>query len=218
MEVQSDRPTLLVLEPTVLAAELLAEWLQRRGLQIGGHFADCHKAWDYLAATHPDFALLDLQLTDCHTMTFIQRARAANVTTRFIVLADRADSRLASDLIRAGANGYFLRTGRPLDLLDAIRQVRAGGVYLAPGLTLRTGPALAAVPKLSDPLSQLSLREHQVFSLLVEGVRAKEIAARLELSPKTVDTYRSNLMRKLGIGDVPGLVKLAIQRQMISAR
>jgi DNA-binding NarL/FixJ family response regulator len=67
-----------------------------------------------------------------------------------------------------------------------------------------------------DPLDMLSAREYQVFSLLVEGVRAKEIAARLELSPKTVDTYRASLMRKLDIHDVAGLVKFAIQRDLTS--
>jgi DNA-binding NarL/FixJ family response regulator len=69
-----------------------------------------------------------------------------------------------------------------------------------------------------DPLESLSSREFQVFSLLVEGIRAKEIAARLSLSPKTVDTYRSSLMRKLDIHDVAGLVKFAIRRDLADLR
>ncbi|HJY06958.1 MAG TPA: LuxR C-terminal-related transcriptional regulator, partial [Bryobacteraceae bacterium] len=68
----------------------------------------------------------------------------------------------------------------------------------------------------TDPLDALSSREYQVFMLLVEGIRAKEIAARLSLSPKTVDTYRSSLMRKLNIFDLAGLVKFAIQRNLVS--
>jgi DNA-binding NarL/FixJ family response regulator len=76
------------------------------------------------------------------------------------------------------------------------------------------GPGQKAAP--DDPLEMLSAREYQVFSLLVEGIRAKEIAARLELSPKTVDTYRASLMRKLDIHDVAGLVKFAIQRDLTS--
>jgi DNA-binding NarL/FixJ family response regulator len=69
-----------------------------------------------------------------------------------------------------------------------------------------------------DPFESLSSREFQVFSLLVDGVRAKEIAARLSLSPKTVDTYRSSLMRKLDIHDVAGLVKFAIRRDLADLR
>jgi DNA-binding NarL/FixJ family response regulator len=70
--------------------------------------------------------------------------------------------------------------------------------------------------EISDPVEQLSSREYQVFQLLIEGVRAKEIASRLSLSPKTVDTYRASLMRKLDIHDLAGLVKFAIQRELIS--
>jgi DNA-binding NarL/FixJ family response regulator len=68
----------------------------------------------------------------------------------------------------------------------------------------------------ADPLESLSSREYQVFSLLIDGIRAKEIAARLDLSPKTVDTYRASLMRKLDIHDVASLVKFAIQRDLTS--
>ena len=67
-----------------------------------------------------------------------------------------------------------------------------------------------------DPLETLSSREYQVFQLMIEGIRAKEIASRLNLSPKTIDTYRASLMRKLDIHDVPGLVKFAIQRDLTS--
>lgn len=72
-------------------------------------------------------------------------------------------------------------------------------------------------PSRSDPVDQLSSREYQVFQLLVEGNRPKDIALRLSLSPKTIDTYRASLMRKLDIHDLPGLVKFAIQRELITA-
>jgi DNA-binding NarL/FixJ family response regulator len=68
----------------------------------------------------------------------------------------------------------------------------------------------------ADPIESLSSREYQVFQLMVDGVRAKEIASRLNLSPKTVDTYRASLMRKLDLHDVPALVKFAIQRDLTS--
>jgi DNA-binding NarL/FixJ family response regulator len=77
-------------------------------------------------------------------------------------------------------------------------------------------PGQRSIP--DDPLEALSAREYQVFTLLVEGTRAKEIAARLDLSPKTVDTYRASLMRKLDIHDVASLVKFAIQRDLTSTR
>ena len=95
-------------------------------------------------------------------------------------------------------------------------QILDGGIYVSPQLELNKifGPGQKSAP--DDPLEMLSAREYQVFTLLVEGIRAKEIAARLELSPKTVDTYRASLMRKLDIHDVAGLVKFAIQKDLTS--
>jgi DNA-binding NarL/FixJ family response regulator len=103
-------------------------------------------------------------------------------------------------------------------MLDAFGQIVEGGVYVSPEIELDKVFGGGQKPVPDDPLQTLSAREHQVFSLLCEGVRAKEIAARLALSPKTVDTYRASLMRKLDIHDVAGLVKFAIQRDLTSSR
>ncbi len=100
-------------------------------------------------------------------------------------------------------------------MADALHQFTQGGIYVSPQVEIMTlfgeGPGR---DRGEDPIESLSSREFQVFSLLVEGVRAKEIAARLSLSPKTIDTYRSSLMRKLDIYDVAGLVKFAIRRDL----
>jgi DNA-binding NarL/FixJ family response regulator len=120
------------------------------------------------------------------------------------------------ETLRSGAAGYILKSGSVEQLREAFRQIERGTVYVSPLLEMgkifstRKGPA-------DDPIDQLSAREYQVFTLLVDGTRAKEIAARLELSPKTVDTYRASLMRKLDIHDVAGLVKFAIQRELAPA-
>ena len=93
----------------------------------------------------------------------------------------------------------------------------AGGIYVSPQMELEK---IFITPKgnnnLVDPIDTLSAREHQVFSMLVEGMRAKEIAGRLDVSPKTIDTYRASLMRKLDIHDVASLVKFAIHRNLTS--
>jgi len=101
-------------------------------------------------------------------------------------------------------------------LLDAISFVRDGGVYVSP---LLRGAGLFTRPdknRPEDPLATLSPREMEVFSYLVSGLRAKEIAELLEISPKTVDTYRASLMRKLNVHDLVGLVKFAIERNLTS--
>jgi two-component system invasion response regulator UvrY len=101
-------------------------------------------------------------------------------------------------------------------MLEAFEQVLEGSIYVSPQLELSKIFSTNQKGTPDDPLELLSAREYQVFSLLIEGVRAKEIAARLELSPKTIDTYRASLMRKLDIHDVAGLVKFAINRDLTS--
>ena len=122
------------------------------------------------------------------------------------------------EALRCGVSAFLLKSGPSHQLLEAFAQVLDGGIYVSPQLELSKifNPGQKSAQE--DPLELLSAREYQVFSLLVEGVRAKEIAARLELSPKTVDTYRASLMRKLDIHDVAGLVKFAIQRDLTSSR
>ncbi|MGH9665110.1 MAG: response regulator [Bryobacteraceae bacterium] len=164
----------------------------------------------------PDIALLDLNLQDLFALEIVRRVREENSPTRTVVLSTRRDSKMVVEALRAGASGFLLKSGPASQLLEAFAQIREGGVYISPLLEMDQILASSRSKSGCDPLESLSAREHQVFSLLVEGVRAKEIAARLTLSPKTVDTYRASLMRKLDIHDVAGLVKFAIQRNITS--
>ena len=171
---------------------------------------------DLLVGQPADVGLIDLHLTDIHAFEVVRRVRALGVETRLVLLASRADPRTATEAIRGGAQGLVLKSGNSAQLLEACRQVMSGAVFIDPRVELAQTLSNVVRKDPSDPLEALSSREHQVFSLLIEGVRAKEIAARLAVSPKTVDTYRASLMRKLNIHDVAGLVKYAIQRQLIS--
>ena len=166
----------------------------------------------------PDIAVLDLGLSDLYTLEIVRKVREANLPTRVAVLSTRKDRKTVVEALRCGVSAFLLKSDPAAQLLDAFDQILDGGIYVSPSLELNKifGPNPKAASE--DPLDTLSSREHQVFTLLVEGVRAKEIAARLELSPKTVDTYRASLMRKLDIHDVAGLVKFAIQRDLISTR
>jgi DNA-binding NarL/FixJ family response regulator len=183
--------------------------------------AQCAKGTDafrIIQSQRPDIAVIDLSLPDLFALELVRKVREANLATRIVVLSTRKDRKTVVEALRAGVNAFLLKSAPSSQLLDAFDQVLDGGIYVSPSLELDKifMPGSRSAPE--DPLETLSAREHQVFSLLVEGVRAKEIAARLELSPKTVDTYRASLMRKLDIHDVAGLVKFAIQRELIPSR
>jgi DNA-binding NarL/FixJ family response regulator len=209
---------------TVVVAEeitLMREGLVRLCQTVPGCavVAQCGDGSEALALIHrmePRLALLDLNLGGVYALEVIRRLREAGSRTCFVILSMRRDRKTALECIRAGAHGFVLKSG-PLDhLYSAIQQSVTGAVYISP--LVEMDGSSDHRPDERDPLDTLSTREHQVFSLLIEGVRAKEIAARLDLSPKTVDTYRASLMRKLDIHDVAGLVKFAIQRELTSAR
>jgi DNA-binding NarL/FixJ family response regulator len=173
------------------------------------------KAFDLIERLKPDVAVLDLSLTGLFAMELVRKVRLQDLDTRIIILSVRRDRKTVVDALRGGASGFVLKSGPARHLIDAIAQVMEGGVYVSPTLELNQVLATSRRKEPADPIESLSAREYQVFSLLVDGVRAKEIAGRLELSPKTIDTYRASLMRKLDIHDVAGLVKFALQREII---
>lgn len=186
--------------------------------KVVGQCSEGAAALRFIEAERPDIAILDLHLPDLFTLEIVRRVRETDSPTKIVVLSTRRDRKTVVEALRCGVNGFLLKSGPAHQLLDAFEQILAGGIYVSPELELNKIFASGTKSQPEDPLQTLSAREYQVFSLLCEGVRAKEIAARLALSPKTVDTYRASLMRKLDIHDVAGLVKFAIQRDLISSR
>jgi DNA-binding NarL/FixJ family response regulator len=175
-------------------------------------------AMKQIEAQRPDIAVLDLNLPDLFALEIVRRIREADLPTKLVVLSTRRDRKTVVEALRSGVSAFLLKSAPSYQLLEAFEQILDGGIYVSPELELNKIFCPGQKPAADDPLESLSSREYQVFSLLCEGVRAKEIAARLSLSPKTIDTYRASLMRKLDIHDVAGLVKFAIQRDLTSSR
>lgn len=183
-------------------------------------FPACDNGEDALRcilALKPDIALIDYHIPRLLSTEVVRRARDAHSRVRIVLMAARGDRKMALESLRAGATGFLLKSADQTELLDALSRVRNGSIYVSPQLEFeKVFFAQNGRPKPLDPIEMLSSREYQVFQLLVDGFRAKEIAGRLQLSPKTVDTYRASLMRKLEIYDVAGLVKYAIHRDLTS--
>ena len=134
---------------------------------------------------------------------------------RVIVLSMYAEREYVRRALKAGAVGYVVKRSAAKEVVDAIRAVHAGQRYLSP----RVADVVIedyADDKPDDPLARLSAREREVLQLLAEGHTGAEIAQRLSLSQKTVETYRARLVEKLGIRDLAGLVRFAIQRGLVS--
>jgi DNA-binding NarL/FixJ family response regulator len=213
------RPVDLLLadELTLVREGLAALCNSIGGFQVASQVGSAKAALTEIERLEPTLALLDLGLSDLAATEVIRTVRERGLRTRCAVLSVRKDRKTVLEVLRAGACGFVLKSSTAAQMADALNQFTQGGIYVSPQIEVmslfgETGGRNTT----EDPIETLSGREFQVFSLLVEGVRAKEIAARLELSPKTVDTYRSSLMRKLDIHDVAGLVKYAIKRDLVA--
>lgn len=209
--------SILLADELALVREGLAAFCEMRPrFHVVAHCGEGMQVERLVETLRPDIAILDDNLPDVVALELVRRIRLSGVHTRTIILSLRKDRKTVIETLRAGASGFVLKSAPGSQLMDALDQILAGGVYVSPQLDLNkivlsTSPGRRGA---GDPIESLSSREYQVFTLLIDGIRAKEIAARLTLSPKTVDTYRASLMRKLDIHDVAGLVKYAITRDL----
>jgi DNA-binding NarL/FixJ family response regulator len=184
------------------------------GLSVAGQCADGMAALEMIQSLRPDFAILDLHMPKLTGVQVVKRVKEMRCATRVIILSIARDENTVIEALHAGADAYLLKDGPSRHLLDAINYIREGGVYVTPllrGTRLFTD---ARNKQRDEPLSSLSQRESEVFYHLVNGLRAKDIAELLDISPKTVDTYRASLMRKLHVHDLVGLVKFAIEHNL----
>jgi DNA-binding NarL/FixJ family response regulator len=211
--------SILLADELTLVREGLAALCQvQPQFRVVGQCSTGAAALKLIETQQPDIAVLDLNLSDLFTLEIVRQVKEADLPTKLVVLSTRRDRKTVVEALRSGVNAFLLKSGPSHQLLEAFEQVLDGGIYVSPELELNKIFCPGQKPAAEDPVESLSAREYQVFSLLCDGVRAKEIAARLSLSPKTVDTYRASLMRKLDIHDVAGLVKFAIQRDLTSSR
>ena len=162
----------------------------------------------------PDVVVMDLMLPDLSGVDATQRILTLLPGTHVVVLSVCHTSEHVFRALRAGARGYVVKEGVSADLVRAVLAVIAGDRFLSPQITeLVIGAVLSNSEPLS-PLERLSKREREVLHMTVAGSSSAEIAHRLSLSRKTVDTYRSRIMGKLGVSDLTGLIHFAIEHAM----
>jgi DNA-binding NarL/FixJ family response regulator len=162
----------------------------------------------------PDVVLMDLSMPELNGADATRAILQRDPRCRVIVLSMYSDREYVRRALRAGAAGYVIKRSAAKEVVEAIRAVHAGQRYLSPRVADVVINDYAE--ERDDPLARLSAREREVLQLLAEGRTGAEIAQRLSLSQKTVETYRARLVEKLGIRDVAGLVRFAIQRGLVS--
>jgi DNA-binding NarL/FixJ family response regulator len=200
----------LLVEDERLMADALVELLEvvRPGLEVVGVCATMREARGRLAELAPDLAIVDLILDDGNAVDLIRTTRRESPATRILVLTNLRDAFAAHDAFSAGALGYVLKYQPANELGDALDALSAGRRYVSPLIAERL-EAEPARPGEPSGVELLSRRELEVLRLLAAGHRAAEVARRLSISIKTIDTHRSNMYRKLALRNVVDLLRFA---------
>lgn len=191
----------------------------RAALQTAGHrvVGECDEPTQALADLRrllPDVLLLDINLGNRSGLELLAEMQRRQFAIPTLVLSMSAQPRHVAEAMHLGATGYMLKGASGQELMQAIDEVRRGQRFLAPELA-ELSTQVGHARGVESGLDTLSVRERQIVVMVVRGRSSHEIAADLHLSPKTIDTYRSRLMAKLGVADVPALVRLAIRAGLI---
>jgi DNA-binding NarL/FixJ family response regulator len=185
------------------------------GLEVVGVASSLRDATPLLERTLPDVVVADLSLVDGSALELIRALRRARLKGRVLIITGFSDEFAASEALNAGAAGYVLKTQATAELLEAINTVAAGRQYVAPEIAARlaargrTEEDRGSQREGSQGLERLSPREVEIFRLIVAGCSSKEVARRLCISVKTVETHRTNMNRKLSVRTTADLVRFA---------
>lgn len=208
------RSTVLLADDHAILRDGLARLLVAHGFTVVGSVADGDALLQKARELRPDVIVTDISMPAGPSgLDVVARLKSEKIPSKVIVLTMHNDPALAMRATRDGASGYLLKDSAGEELVTAIQQALLGRVYLTAALTkgvidgLSTAPG-AAVPELTD-------RQRDVLRLIVEGRRMKEIAAALDLSTRTVETHKYEMMRVLGVGSTAELVRYAIEHRLV---
>jgi len=203
----------LLADDHVLVRQSLKSLLEHEGIQVIAEAADGQAALDHARSLHPDLAIMDISMP---TSNGLEAARGIHVfcpRTKTILLTQHEEEQFISEAVEAGVKGYVLKSQAANDLMQAIRQVSRGDVYLSPRISATLMDAYRS--KSERPKDPLTARERQVLQLIAEGKSTKDIACVLGISAKTAESHRTRLMRKLDIHETASLVLYAVRRGIV---
>jgi len=188
------------------------------GFEVVGEVGDGAAAVAMLEARDDiDVLVLDLTMPGMDGFEVLERAKRVRPETRVLVLSMHAGSEHVARAVREGADGYLLKDSAVQELEAAIEAVMAGRSYYSPTVQEQLSHLVRAGSALARPLDQLTDRERDILKLVARGFSTKEIASRLDISPRTVDTHRANLMRKLGLKSVALLTQFALREGLLES-
>jgi DNA-binding NarL/FixJ family response regulator len=197
-----------------IVRDALAVMLQvHSDIRVVGSGSDGRQAMKDVAVLQPDIVIMDIAMPNLNGIEATLLLKEIHPGVKTLMLSMYATKEHIFRALRAGASGYLLKNSAGSELVNAIRAVQAGQRYLSQKIPVDD---YLVEGRVAGPLDALSIREREVLQLVAEGHSSAKVAAMLSLSPKSIETYRSRLMQKIGVTDVPGLVKFSIHHGLIS--
>ncbi len=208
--------SVLVADDHGIVREGLARLLEAEPeIRVCGRAADGREVLEQTALLQPDIVILDISMPVMGGFETLERLRESHPAVKAILLSVHGEASFVQSAVSLGAEGYVLKNGAASELLEAIRSVRRGGRYFSPPVAREIVEQLRSPERTQGPFAALSGRERQVLQLIAEGLSAKEVAARLSISAKTVEAHRTSMMRKLGLRKATELVRYALRHGLI---
>ena len=195
----------------------LAVMLQvHNDITVVGSGSDGRQAVKEIELLHPDIVIMDIAMPNLNGIEAALLLRDVAPAVKTIMLSMYATKEHIFRALQAGARGYLLKNSAGSELVNAIRIVQSGQRYLSQKISDTVVDDYLLESRAAGPLDTLSTREREVLQLVAEGHSSAQVAAMLSLSPKSIETYRSRLMQKIGVSDLPSLVKFSIHHGLIS--
>ncbi len=199
----------------IVRAGLVGVLAAQSDIRVVGTAADGRDTVRQVEKLKPEVVVMDIAMPQMNGIEAAREIHRRVPTARVVILSMHSSAEHVFHALEAGARAYLLKESAANEIVDAVRAAHAGRRYLSPKAAEVIADNIGRASSAS-PLASLSGRERQVLQLVAEGRSSAEIARTLNLSPKSVDTYRSRVMQKLHLGDVAGLVKFAIQHGITS--
>lgn len=187
-------------------------------MEVVAEASDGRTAVEQAGELKPDVVAMDISMPDLNGIEATRQIASRVPGTRVLCLSVHSDSRFVEGMLKAGASGYLLKDCANEELIQAIRAVAAGKTYLSPAIAETVVQSYAHGPtaKTAPNLDQLTPRECEVLQLVAEGLAGKQMAARLNISVKTIDSHRHQIMERLNLHSVAELTKFAIREGLTS--
>lgn len=206
---------LLADDHTLMRAGVRALLDDLAGYEVVAEAGDGDEALKLLRQHRPDVALMDIDMKRMSGLEAMATAKREFPDLHVIMLSMHAEKQYVMQALRDGASGYLLKDAATVELELALNVVMRGDVYLSPGVSKQVAEGFVRAAESADPVSSLTPRQREILTLIAEGHNTKEIAFRLGLSAKTVEAHRTQLMERLDIHDIAGLVRFTIRAGLI---